>query len=124
VLEGLRGKDSIAELCRREGLALTFFTAGRRNSWKPARSAWRATPPGRATSDEVKGLRREGVALKEGRPDPGEPCAQKRMARLVCNEFGGWREGRRQDGDPRSSPHNRLGDEARFLNEASSRCPC
>jgi hypothetical protein len=28
VLEGLRGKDSIAELCRREGLILMFITAG------------------------------------------------------------------------------------------------
>ena len=34
VLEGLRGEESIAELCRREGIA----TAGRKSSWKPARS--------------------------------------------------------------------------------------
>ena len=29
VLEGLRGEDSIAELCRREGASRTFITAGR-----------------------------------------------------------------------------------------------
>ena len=42
VLEGLRGEESIAELCRREGIT--------------ARAA---------TSDEVKDLRRETLALKE-----------------------------------------------------------
>ena len=32
VLEGLRGEDSIAELCRREGLNANSITAGRRSS--------------------------------------------------------------------------------------------
>ena len=40
VLEGLRGEDSIAELCRREGLSMPMsITAGLRSSWKLARSA-------------------------------------------------------------------------------------
>jgi len=39
VLEGLRGDDSIAELCRKEGIAQGLYTPGRRSSWK------RATPP-------------------------------------------------------------------------------
>src|SRR3954449_3801504 len=92
VLEGLRGEDSIAELCRREGITSSMYygwskevleagkkrlggghapagprgagrtaspscagaraspppctTAGPRSSWKPAKSGWRATPPG------------------------------------------------------------------------------
>ena len=37
VLEGLRGEESIAELCRREGINTTI-TAGRRNFWKLERS--------------------------------------------------------------------------------------
>ena len=46
VLEGLRGEDSIAELCRREGGSTrTSITAGRRTSWRPGRSAWRVTLP-------------------------------------------------------------------------------
>ena len=45
VLEGLRGEDSIAELCRREGINRTSITAGRRSSWKPARSAWLVISP-------------------------------------------------------------------------------
>jgi transposase-like protein len=40
VLSGLRGEYSIAELCRREGIADGFTTPDRRNSWKPARSGW------------------------------------------------------------------------------------
>ncbi len=47
VLDGLRGEDSIAELCRREGIARTSVTAGRRSSLRRARSVSRATPLGR-----------------------------------------------------------------------------
>src|SRR6478735_5538680 len=43
VLDGLRGEDSIAELCRRKGLPRASTTHGRRNSWKPASGGWRAT---------------------------------------------------------------------------------
>ena len=37
VLEGLRGEESIAELCRKEGICTT---AGQRSFLRPARSAW------------------------------------------------------------------------------------
>jgi len=47
VLTGLRGEDSIAELCRREGIVQTSITAGRRSSSRPVRSAWPATRSGR-----------------------------------------------------------------------------
>ena len=48
VLEGLRGEESIVELCRREGIVqnLYYLTAGRRTFSKPARSSWRATRRG------------------------------------------------------------------------------
>ena len=38
VLEGLRGEDRIAELCRREGLTAMCITAGRRSFSKPVRA--------------------------------------------------------------------------------------
>ena len=65
VLEGLRGEESIAELCRREsitssmddGWSKEFLEAGKR---RLAGDTARA-----ATSDEVKDLRREAQALKE-----------------------------------------------------------
>ena len=43
VLEGLRGEELIAALCRREGIAESLYTTGRRNSSKRASSAWPAT---------------------------------------------------------------------------------
>ena len=44
VLDGLRGESSIAELCRREGIAEgLYYTVGRRSSSKPASVGWRAT---------------------------------------------------------------------------------
>ncbi len=62
VLEGLRGEESIAELCRREGITSSmyygwFLEAGKR---RLAGDTARA-----ATTDEVKELRREASALKE-----------------------------------------------------------
>ena len=43
VLEGLRGEESIAELCRREGIASSMYYGWSRSSWKPARSGSPAT---------------------------------------------------------------------------------
>jgi transposase len=68
VLEGVRGEESIAELCRREGIASSmyskeFLDAGKR---RLAGDTARA-----ATSDEVKELRREARALKEAVADLG-----------------------------------------------------
>ena len=61
VLDGLRGEDSIAELCRREGVyykwSKDFMEAGKRHlAGDTARAA---------TTDEVKDLRREARDLKE-----------------------------------------------------------
>ena len=65
VLDGLRGEDSIAELCRREGISqgvyykwsMDFLEAGKK---RLAGDTARA-----ATTDEVKELRREAKDLKE-----------------------------------------------------------
>ena len=61
VLDGLRGEDSIAELCRREGISqgiyYNFMEAGKR---RLAGDTARA-----ANTDEVKELRREAKDLKE-----------------------------------------------------------
>ena len=46
VVEGLRGEESIAELCRRGGSSRIFIIAGRRTFSKPARSGWLATRRG------------------------------------------------------------------------------
>ena len=42
VLDGLRGEDSIAELCRREGISQGIYYKWSRTSWKLANDAWLA----------------------------------------------------------------------------------
>jgi transposase-like protein len=41
VLEGLRGEESIAELCRRGGIASSMYYGGQKISWRPAKTAAR-----------------------------------------------------------------------------------
>jgi len=45
VLDGLRGDDSIAELCRRKALRRACITPGPRSSWRLASVAWLAIRP-------------------------------------------------------------------------------
>ena len=45
VLEGLRGEDSISELCRREGIASSMYYGWSKESWRPARSALQGIRP-------------------------------------------------------------------------------
>lgn len=45
VLDGLRGEYSIAELCRKEGIAQSLYYTWSKGSWKPASAARPATPP-------------------------------------------------------------------------------
>jgi hypothetical protein len=48
VLEGLRGEQSISELCRGEGIAANlYYRWSKRTSWKPVRSSWLETRFGR-----------------------------------------------------------------------------
>src|SRR3954464_6663332 len=66
VLEGLRGEDSIAELCRREGIAQNLYYRWSKDFFLEAGKKRLAGDTARAaTSDEVNDLRREAMALKE-----------------------------------------------------------
>src|SRR5215472_11262376 len=47
VLSGLRGEDSIAELCRREGIVENLYYRWSKEFLEAAKSAWPATPRGR-----------------------------------------------------------------------------
>lgn len=84
VLDGLRGEDSIAELCRREGisqgvyykLSKDFMEAGKR---RLAGDTARA-----ANTDEVKELRRESRDLKEV---VAEQTLELRILKKACWEM-------------------------------------
>ena len=65
VLEGLRGEESIAELCRREGIASSMYYGWSKEFLEAGKKRLAGYTARAATSDEVKDLRREAGALKE-----------------------------------------------------------
>jgi transposase len=65
VLEGLRGEDSIAELCRRQGIATSMYYGWSKEFLEAGKKRLAGDTARAATSDEVKDLRREARALKE-----------------------------------------------------------
>ncbi len=66
VLEGLRGEDSIAELCRREGIVQNLYYRWSKDFLEAGKKRLAGDTARAATSDEVKELRREAGA--PGRP--------------------------------------------------------
>ena len=65
VLEGLRGEDTIAELCRREGLNSNVYYRWSKEFMEAGKKRLAGDTVREATSDEVKQLRAESSALKE-----------------------------------------------------------
>jgi transposase len=65
VLEGLRGEESIAELCRREGIASSMYYGWSKEFLEAGKKRLSGDTVREATSDEVRSLRREARALKE-----------------------------------------------------------
>ena len=65
VLDGLRGDDSIAELCRREGIAQSLYYTWSKEFMEAGKRRLAGDTARSATTDEVKDLRREARDLKE-----------------------------------------------------------
>jgi len=65
VLDGLRGEASIAELCRRAGIAESLYYSWSKEFLEAGKRRLAGDTARAATSDEVKGLRREAQELKE-----------------------------------------------------------
>jgi len=65
VLEGLRGEESIAELCRREGINTNLYYRWSKDFLEAGKKRLAGDTTREATSDEVKQLRSESAALKE-----------------------------------------------------------
>jgi transposase len=65
VLEGLRGEESIAELCRREGINSNVYYRWSKEFLEAGKKRLSGDTVREATSDEVKQLRTEATALKE-----------------------------------------------------------
>ncbi len=65
VLEGLRGEMSVAELCRREGIASNLYYRWSKDFLEAGKKRLNSDTVREATSDEVKVLRSENRELKE-----------------------------------------------------------
>ena len=65
VLDGLRGEDSIAELCRKEGIVQSLYYTWSKEFMEAGKRRLAGDTARAASSDEVKDLRREASALKE-----------------------------------------------------------
>ena len=64
VLDGLRGEDSIAELCRREGIVQNLYYRWSKEFLEAGKKRLAGDTARAATSDEVKDLRHEAAMLK------------------------------------------------------------
>ena len=69
VLDGLRGEASIAELCRREGIATSLYYSWSKEFLEAGKRRLAGDTARQATSPEVKDLRAEAAALKEAVAD-------------------------------------------------------
>jgi transposase len=69
VLEGLRGEESIAELCRREGIAASLYYSWSKEFLEAGKRRLAGDTARQASSPEVKELRAGSAALKEAVAD-------------------------------------------------------
>src|SRR3954467_9408345 len=65
VLEGLRGEESIAALCRREGIAESLYYNWSKEFLEAGKKRLAGDTARAATSEEVKALRKQAGDLKE-----------------------------------------------------------
>ena len=69
VLEGLRGEETIAELCRKQGIAQNLYYRWSKEFLEAGKKRLAGDTAREATSDEVKELRAEARQLKEALAD-------------------------------------------------------
>jgi len=65
VISGLRGEESVAALCRREGIAESLYYSWSKEFLEAGKKRLAGDTARQATSEEVKALRAEARGLKE-----------------------------------------------------------
>ena len=65
VLEGLRGESSVAELCRREGIAQSLYYKWSKEFLEAGKQRLAGNTKRQADSQEVNGIRHENEQLKQ-----------------------------------------------------------
>jgi transposase len=86
VLDGLRGEVSIAELCRREGIAESLYYSWSKEFLEAGKRRLAGDTARAATTNEVKDLRREARELKEV---VAEQALELRLLKKSMSEDGG-----------------------------------
>ena len=89
VLEGLRGEDSIAELCRREGIAQGVYYKWSKDFMEAGKRRLAGDTSRAANTDEVRDLRREARDLKEV---VAEQMLEMRLLKKSMIAYGGGDE--------------------------------
>ena len=85
VLDGLRGEDSIAELCRREGISQGIYYKWSKDFMEAGKKRLAGDTARAASTDEVKELRREAKDLKEV---VAEQTLELRLLKKACSTVG------------------------------------
>jgi transposase len=89
VLAGLRGEESIAVLCRREGIAESLYYSWSKEFLEAGKRRLSGDTARQATSPEVKDLRSESLALKECVADL---TLENRLLKKSMTGAGGYEE--------------------------------
>jgi transposase len=89
VLEGLRGEDNIASLCRREGIAESLYYSWSKEFLEAGKKRLAGDTARQATSSEVKALRAEARDLKEAL---AEQMLENRLLKKSMTGDGGDQE--------------------------------
>ena len=87
VLDGLRGEESIAELCRREGIAESIYYKWSKEFLEAGKRRLAGDTARAASTGEVTALRREATAVCSG--DASHPGRQDTLLRPLGMAFLG-----------------------------------
>ena len=87
MLEGLRGEDSIAELCRKEGINQNLYYRWSKEFLEAGKKRLAGDTAREATSDEVKELKAEARQLKE---TLAEVLIENRLLKKAFWRSGRW----------------------------------
>ena len=85
VLQGLRGEESIAELCRREQINQNLYYRWSKEFLEAGKKRLAGDTKREATSDEVKELRAQAVQVKELL---AEMMLENRLLKKACSGMG------------------------------------
>jgi len=89
VLSGLKGEDSIAELCRQEGIAQSQYYSWSKEFLEAGKKRLAGDTMREANTGEVQGLRRESRDLKEV---VAEQALEIRLLKKSMSGLGGDEE--------------------------------